>query len=113
MDPLLIDEPLYATIRRQGGRRSSLEPMLPPPPPPEFNDTDATDLEAKYGGRIIANTAAVILQRAYRTYRLSKQFKQLLSLAQTNETLDRRLSTLEEEQPRPLLTFRNQMQVST
>ena len=87
---LYMEEPLYATIRRQRSkscRRSSLEPVLPPPPPPEFNDTDATDVEVAYGGKIIANAAAVIVQRAWRTHRLAKQFRQLMTYAQTNERL--------------------------
>ena len=75
--------------------------MLPPPPPPDFSDSDATELEARYGGRIISNAAAVIVQRAWRTHRLSKQFKQLLSLSSVN---DRLAGVLRQEQESRNLT---------
>ena len=81
--------------------RSSLEPVLPPPPPPDFSDSDATELESRYGGRIISNAAAVIVQRAWRTHRLSKQFKQLLSLSSVN---DRLAGVLRQEQESRNLT---------
>ena len=92
-------EPLYATVNK--ARRSSFEQAVLPPPPPEFDDEEIqyeTELEAMYGGKPLANTAAIIIQRAYRNYKLQSQFSQLLRLAKSTERLNHRLTLMENDE---------------
>ncbi len=73
-------EPLYATVQRKSQRSLSLCVH-----PAEFRQQNS--LEAFYGGKEVANTAAFIIQRAYRAHRLQKQFSKLISLALSNKQL--------------------------
>lgn len=64
-------EPLYAQVQRK------------PRNTPE--DRQSNSLEAFYGGKELSNGAAFIIQRAFRAYRLRKQFSKLLSVALRQE----------------------------
>ena len=66
-------EPLYATVQRKQRPRNTPE------------DRQQNSLEAYYGGKTISNSAAFIIQRAFRAFRLRKQFSKLLSIALTEE----------------------------
>ena len=75
------EEPLYATVARQ--RRNKI--------------TFVHQLESKYGGSEIANNAAVVIQRAFRNFRLQKKFSRVLSMATTGtEKLNQKLSYREQ-----------------
>ena len=79
----------------------------PPPPPPEFDDNfmetnldesmtnQVEQLENRYGGKILANVAAITIQRAYRAAKLQRQFDRLVRLAKSADRLDRRMSLLD------------------
>ena len=61
-------EPLYATVQRKKPRNT-----------PE--DMQQNSLERFYGGKTLSNNAAFVIQKAFRAYRLRKQFSQFISLA--------------------------------
>ena len=69
-----IMDPIYATVQRKQKVRNTPE------------DTQQNSLEAFYGGKTISNSAAFIIQRAFRAYRLRKKFSKLLSVALTEES---------------------------
>lgn len=64
-------EPLYAQVQRK------------PRNTPE--DRQCNSLEAFYGGKELSNGAAFIIQRAFRAYRLRKQFSHLLLIARQDK----------------------------
>ena len=69
-----IMDPIYATVQRKQKVRNTPE------------DIQQNSLEAFYGGKTISNSAAFIIQRAFRAYRLRKKFSKLLSVALTEES---------------------------
>ncbi len=76
----LHPEPLYAQVqRRRDGNQAS-------------RTSASYLLQLAYGGR--ANSAALVIQRAFRAYRLQRQFAKLMALAMSADRLDRRLSLL-------------------
>ena len=66
-------EPVYARVNK--ARRPELD--LLPPPPPEFDDPPS------FSQNLVENTAATIIQRAWRAHRLQGQFSQLLNLSRS------------------------------
>ncbi len=74
-----IMEPLYATVVRKSLRNLNSA----------AEKRQQNSLEAFYGGKELANTAAYIIQRAYRAHRLQKQFSRLISIALSNRQLVR------------------------
>ena len=68
-------EPLYAQVQKK------------PRNTPE--DRQQNSLEAFYGGKELSNSAAFIIQRAFRAFRLRKKFSTLLSVALKEQEIDR------------------------